>query len=152
MRPKTHKVYLTASERVEMQKLVKAGVHSAEKIRRANILLQLDENYPPVKTQQEIANNLQTTASTVSQTAFKFSQIRTGCIERKERAEPPITPIVTGEVEAHIIAINCSEPPKGRNKWTLQMTAERLIELKIVPKISKDTVSKALKKTNLNPI
>lgn len=146
MKPKKYKVYLTKEEREELIDIVKRGTHSAQKIRRANILLLLDENQATVKTQKEIAQICQSTTFTVSEMSIKFSKIRMEAINRKKREQPPRPAIVTGEVEAHIIAINCSEPPEGRNKWTLKMTAERLIELEIVPSISKDTVAKTLKK------
>lgn len=146
MRRKKNKVYLTAEQRKELLKVVKAGTHSAEKMRRAQILLLLDENKAPVKKQSEIAEICQSNVTTVSQLAMKFTTMGLESIERKKRLEPAITPIVTGEVEAHIIAISCSEAPAGHNKWTLSLTAQRLIELNIVPAISRDTVARALKK------
>jgi transposase len=146
MKPKKNKVYLSNEQRQELLKTVKTGTHSAQKIRRAEILLELDENNPPVKTQQEIASKCQSNIFTVAGLASKFKELGLEAINRKQRKTPPITPIVTGEVEARIIAISCSEPPRGHNKWTLQMTADKLIELEIVPSISKDTVGRALKK------
>lgn len=146
MRTKKNKVYLSQGERRYLQEIVKNGRHSAKKIRRANILLLLDENYPPVKKQTEIAKICYTTDFTVRNVAREYREKGMEALERKERAEPPTAPIVTGEVEAHIIAIACSDPPEGHNKWTLELTAKRLVELKIVPAISKDTVGRALKK------
>jgi transposase len=106
----------------------------------------LDENNEPVKKQTEIAEICHTTEATVRIVAKQFCESGLDSLERKKRAEPPIKSIVTGEVEAHIIAINCSEPPKGHSRWTLTLTAERLVELKIVPAISRDTVGRVLKK------
>lgn len=146
MRTKKNKVYLTWEQRKELVKVVKGGTHSAEKMRRAQILLLLDENKAPVKKQSEIAEICQSNVSTVSQLAMKFTTMGLAVIERKKRMEPPIAPIVTGEIEAHIIAISCSEAPAGHNKWTLSLIAKRLIELNIIPTISRDTVGRALKK------
>jgi transposase len=146
MRPKKNKVYLNEEQRVELNKIVKSGTHSAEKIRRANILLLLDENHPPVKTQEEIAQLCHTNPNTISHLAKRFQNEGLDILNRKQCQQPPRKRIVTGDVEAHIIAINCSEPPAGHSRWTLSLTAEKLVELNIVPSISRDTVARALKK------
>ena len=57
---------------------------------------------------------------------------------------------ITGDVEAHIIAIACSDAPEGRDRWTLQLIADRLVELKIVESISSTAIGTTLKKTNSN--
>jgi transposase len=146
MKPKGAKVYLSEEQNAELKAVVTRGKHAARKIRRANILLLLDENHGPVKTQLEIAERCHTTVFTVAKVAKDFCEQGMNCLERKKRAEPPVKPIVTGEVEAHILAINCGTPPEGHCRWTLSLTAERLVELKIVPAISRDTVGRALKK------
>jgi hypothetical protein len=146
MRTKQYKVYLTDEQRTELHNIVTKGKHSAQEIRRANIFLLLDENNPPVKKRSEIAELCHTTETTVRSAAKQFCDIGFKALYRKRRINPPIKPIVTGEVEARIIAINCSEPPAGHSRWTLSLTAERLIELQIVPAISRDTVGRALKK------
>lgn len=146
MKKKKNRVYLPAEQRAELSKIIKSGIHSAEKIRRAHILLLLDENHPPVKTQTEIAAICHTNTATVSQIAKRFLSEGSNVIYRKRRQTPPRKSIVTGEVEAHILAITCSEPPQGHSKWTLSLTAAKLVELHIVPSISRDTVGRALKK------
>ena len=146
MRTKLNKVYLSQEQRSVLQSIVKNGKHPAKKIRRVNVILLLDENNPPVRNQAEIAELCHTAETTVRTIAKQFCEKGFDCLERKKRAEPPTKPIVTGEVEAHIIAINCSEPPEGHTRWTLTLTAEKLVELKIVPAISRDTVGRALKK------
>ena len=55
-----------------------------------------------------------------------------------------------GDAEAHLIAVACSEPPEGRNEWTLRLLADKLVELKVVDSVSHMTVSRTLKKTNLS--
>ena len=57
---------------------------------------------------------------------------------------------ITGKVEAQICAIACSEPPTGRSRWTMQMIADKLIELEVVDSISDSAVCEAMKKTRLN--
>lgn len=143
---KKNKVYLSEEERDVLEKVVTNGKHAAKKIRRANMLLLLDENHPPVKKQQEIAEICHASTEAIRTVARQYCESGLTCLERKKRVKPPIAPIVTGEVEAHIIAICCSEAPEGHNHWTLDLTAQRLVEMKIVPAISGDTVGRALKK------
>jgi len=59
--------------------------------------------------------------------------------------------IVTGEVEAHLVALACKEPPAGREHWTMQLLADKLVELQVVERISDETVRKALKKSASSP-
>ena len=58
--------------------------------------------------------------------------------------------VVTGEVEAHLIALACSKPPSGKAEWTMQLLADQLVTLEIVERISDETVRQTLKKTNLS--
>ena len=73
-------------------------------------------------------------------------------LERKKRLTPPIAPIFDGEKEARLIQLACSPAPAGRTRWTLQLLADKLVELKIVDRVSDDTVRLVLKKTNLSLI
>jgi len=146
MREKTNKVYLTEIQRDTLLKIIKSGKHSAEKIRRANILIQLDENNPPVKKQIEIAEICHTNTGTVAETAKKFKTVGMGCIERKQRQTPARKPIVTGDIEARIIAMLCGPPPEGHSRWTLRLAEEKAVELEIVPAISDNTIGRVLKK------
>ena len=146
MRTKNNRIFLSKEQRSELQEIVTNGKHPAKKIRRANILLLLDENRPPVKKQKEIADICHTSETTVRTVAMQFNKYGFDSLDRKKRIEPPIKPIVTKEVEAQILAISRSEPPKGHRRWTLSLTAKRLMELNIVPTISRDTVGRALKR------
>jgi transposase len=58
---------------------------------------------------------------------------------------------ITGEEEAHLIAICCRQAPEGYHTWTLRMLADKMVELDIVASVSHETVRRTLKKTNLNP-
>ena len=71
-------------------------------------------------------------------------------INRKKRETPPIPAKVTDEVEAHIIALACGQPPDGYSKWTLRLLANKTVELGYIESISHVTVSTILKKTNLS--
>ena len=71
-------------------------------------------------------------------------------MKRKERNTPPVPPKCTGDVEARIIELSCSEPPEGRSKWTLRLLSEKSVELKIIDSISHMQVGRILKKTNIS--
>lgn len=73
-------------------------------------------------------------------------------INRKKRETPPVPAKVTGEVEAHVVALACSEPPEGYSKWTLRQLADKTVELGYIDSISHVTISTILKKMNLSRI
>ena len=73
-------------------------------------------------------------------------------INRKKRETPPVPAKVTGEVEAHVVALACSEPPEGYSKWTLRLLADKTVELGYIDSISHVTISTILKKMNLSRI
>jgi hypothetical protein len=72
-------------------------------------------------------------------------------LSRKQRATPAVPPIFDGEKEA-MIALACSNPPKGRARWTLPLLEEKVVELNIVERASDSTIGRVLKKTLSNPI
>ena len=71
-------------------------------------------------------------------------------MNRKKRKTPPVAAKVTGDVEARIIALACTDPPKGYAKWTLRLLADRSVKLGYVDSISHTQVGRILKKTNLS--
>jgi len=68
-------------------------------------------------------------------------------LSRKQRASPPVPPIFDGEKEAKLIALACSQPPKGRARWTLRLLEDKVVELSIVDRASDSTIGRVLKKT-----
>jgi Homeodomain-like domain len=73
-------------------------------------------------------------------------------LSRKPRATPAVPRIFDGEKEAKLIALACSEPPKGRARWTLRLLENKVVELNIVDRASDSTIGRTLKKTSLGPI
>ena len=69
-----------------------------------------------------------------------------GALKRKLRLSPPVDPKVIGEVKAMLVKIACSEVPVYASRWTMQLIADRLIELEIVESISSETVRTTFKK------
>ena len=151
MRPKKYKVSLSEEERKKLEGITRRGKHPATTIKRANILLSLDENHGTVSKQSEIAERLHTTTTTIYNVSRQFAEEgMQATLDRKVRETPPIQPIATGDVEARIIALACSKPPEGRSRWTLRLLEEKVVELGIVDAISDNTIGRLLKKHHLN--
>lgn len=151
MRPKKYKVYLKAEQRKELEEIVNRGKHTATIVKRANILLSLDENNEPVLKQEEIANVLSVSTVTIMKVGKQFvEEGLDSVIHLKKRNSPPVAPIATGEVEAKIIALACSSPPEGRSRWTLRLLESTAVEMQIVDAISDNTIGRLLKKHHLS--
>jgi hypothetical protein len=146
-------VRLNEEERRELGRLIQFGKNSARKITRARILLKADQSEGKAwLSDQQIADALDTSKPTVFQTRRRFVE---GSMERALNATPvsprPNKRKVDGKAEAHLVALACGEPPKGKAKWTLQLLADQMLELKYVPQsISDDLVHRTLKKMNLS--
>ena len=143
-------IELSNQEKIRLMEIVKKGNSPARTILRANILLASDKQNDRYMTVSEIANAYRTTPTTVQ--TVRASYCKKGLeatITRKKRETPPIPAKVTGEVEAHIIALACGQPPEGYSRWTLRLLADKTVELGYIESISHVTVSTILKKTNL---
>ena len=144
-------IELSNQENVRLMEIVKKGNSPARTILRANILLASDKQNDRYMTVSEIANAYRTTPTTVQ--TVRASYCKKGLeatITRKKRETPPIPAKVTGEVEAHVIALACGQPPEGYSRWTLRLLANKTVELGYIESISHVTVSNILKKTNLS--
>ncbi len=148
---KIYKVTLTIEERIQLENIVSIGKNNAQKIKHANILLAVDETVNGKISDAEVAKQYHCHANTVYNIRQRFvEQGLEAALERKKRETPPTPPIFDGRAEARLIAIACSAPPEGRSTWTMQLLADKCIELQIVEKTSDETVRNVLKKTNLN--
>jgi len=124
MRTKKYKVYLNPEQRKELEEIVNRGKHTATIVKRANILLSLDENNGMVLKQEEIAKVLSVSTVTIMKISKQYvEEGLDSVIHLKKRESPPVASITTGEVEAKIIALACSPPPEGRVRWTLRLLA-----------------------------
>lgn len=149
---KRYVVRLQAAERDELKDLVSKGKTAAYKIRHANILLRVDADGPNWSDEQA-ARAFGCHLNTVRNVRQRFvAQGLEAALERKKQEKPSRQPIIDGEAEARLIKIACGQPPQGRNKWTMQLLAERMVELKVVESVCKETVRQALKKMNSSRI
>lgn len=140
-----YEVSLSATKRKRLTKMVKSGRIPARTILRANILLAVDKNGKRPMTVQEAAIAFNTSATTVQNVRTCYGE---RALNRKRRETPPVEAKVTGEVEAHIIALACGEAPEGYAKWTLRLLADRSVKLGYIDSISHTQVGRILKKRN----
>jgi hypothetical protein len=148
-----NKVTLTPEDRKELERFSTTGVHSVRLVNRAKIILALDRSEGrKAEKQEEIAHRLGVSRQTVHIATVDFlkSTSVSAFLQRKKRITPPVPPKVTGELEALVIALACSEVPEGYAKWTLQLLADKCVELQYVDTLSRMTVSRLLKKHNLS--
>ena len=150
---KKYLVELSEQERVYLHKLISSGSAPARKLNRARILLKTDiGNHAEAKalSDRQIAQMLDTSIATVQRARERFYE---GGLEAAlERSKPDrvYKRSLEGRAEAHLIALACSEPPQGRDRWSLRLLADKAVELGFVESISHETVRKTLKKTNLS--
>lgn len=148
MPAKRYKVNLFPDERNELQRLVATGKAAASKRRRAQILLKADQSpQSPAWPDEQICAALDVGHLTVSRTrkAFVLAGLP-AALQRKAREHPPVPRKLDGTGEAPLIALACSKPPAGYAKWTMQLYADKLVELQVVESISDETVRRTLKK------
>ena len=141
-------VELTSAEQKELAQLVSKGKATARKITHARILLQSDESQDgPAWTDRQISEAFGIHTNTIHGIRRRFVEHGLqAALERNKQDHPSRKRVVDGEVEAHLIALRCGDPPEGRNQWTLRLLADKLVELEIVPSICHETVRQALKK------
>jgi transposase len=143
-------VELTSEEQNELAQLVSKGKAAARKIMHARVLLQANESQGiPAWTDKQISEAFGIHTNTIHGIRRRFVEDGLqAALERKKQDYPSRKRIVDGDAEARLIALRCSDPPEGINRWNLRLLADKLVELEIVPSISHETVRQTLKKTS----
>ena len=147
---KMNEIKLTAEQRKELEKFSKTGMRSAKLIKRAEIILLLDTSISgKAAAFGEISRRLAVSVTTVTNVKKDFLAAENvkAFLQRKKRDTPPVEPKITGDVEARIIALACSEVPAGCARWTVRLLADKSVELGIIDSISFKSVHRLLKKT-----
>jgi transposase len=149
---KKYLVRLAVDERRMLEEIVSKGKAAAYKIKHANILLKVDVNGLGWSDEQvaEAFGCHNNTARNVRQRLVEEGL--DAALERKKQQTPSREKIFDGKKEARLIAVACSEPPEGCARWTMQLLADRSVELEIVDTVSASTVGRTLKKTSCSPI
>jgi transposase len=150
---KRYKVTLDAQERQNLDDLIAAGQAAARKLTHARILLKADAaDDGPAWPDHQIADALEVSVATVERVRQRFvEEGLEAALDRKRRERPARELKLDGRAEAHLIALACSVPPEGRAVWTMQLLADKLVELEVVDSISDETVRLTLKKTRSSP-
>ena len=138
---KKYIIDLTADEREHLLQLIRRGKHPSRKVMRARILIKADEGL----TDKQIAAALDTSVPTVERTRRGFVEESLCAVD--ERPRPGQRRKLSVNQETHLIAIACSTPPGGRDRWTLRLLADKVVELGFTDSFSHETVRRVLKKT-----
>jgi hypothetical protein len=149
---KKYVVKLTAEERERLKALIQSGKHAARKLTRARILLKADASGAGEGwSDSQIAAALDTGLVTVARVRQQLVAEGFEAVLTPKRSPASARPrIFDGAAEAKLTALACSEPPKGRARWTLRLLEDKVVELNIVARVSDNTIGRTLKKTSLS--
>ncbi len=144
---KKYIVELTHKERGHLENLAGNGKGAAFRIKRANMLLKVDEGKHGAGWKDEqVAEAFDCGTATLERLRKRWVELGTdGALERETRG--PQLSKLDGDAEAVLVATACSDPPAGRAKWTVRLLADKLVELGVVDSCSHMTVQRAMKKT-----
>jgi transposase len=141
-----YRVELSEAERLELEGLLSGGKHAARKVTRAQILLAADAGV----SDETIANTVRVSGSTVYRTKRGFVE---GNLELAlaEEPRPGATRKLSGKETALLVATACSDPPRGRKRWTLELLADAMVKLTEHESLSRETVRRRLAEDDLKP-
>jgi hypothetical protein len=145
-------VRLTDEERTQLTELISTGRRAASVLTRARILLKADVSEGgPAWNDGEIAEAVETSLASVHR--VRQACVEDGLVDALERQRPTGRQYrkLDGAQEAQLVALTCSAPPEGRVRWTLQLLADRLVDLEVVETIGRECVRTTLKKTRSSP-
>ena len=156
-RAKSRPVALSDADRDRLTRIVRTGSSPAQQVRRARILLELDENRPdregPSPTHVVVAERAGVCADTVVKVCKVYAE-RSGdaidTVTRKKRLTPPVEAKITGDIEARLIALACTKPPEGHATWSLRLLEKHVLLTEGIPPLDHSSIGRVLKKQNLN--
>lgn len=152
MGKKKYVVTLTEEQRDLLGRMIASGQAPARKLTHARILLKADQgSYGPGLVDDEIAEAVESSQPTISRIRKQFVEegLEAALNRRAPRREYRCK--LDGEIEAKLIALSCSAPPKGQAKWSLRLLASKLVELEVVESVSYQTVRRTLRKARSSP-
>jgi transposase len=151
MPAKKYKVSLSDEERIRLSALVSKGTGAARRMSRARILLLADASQMEGGWKDaDIAKALGVSARTVERTREKCVELGLEAALNHSRPKNTRPKALDGAAEAHLVQLACSDAPDGHERWSLQMLADKLIELEVVETVSRETIRTTLKKMNLS--
>jgi len=148
-----YKVTLTEEERENLKSIKSKGKHRSQKIMNALILLNCDEGDFQTKksTNEQVANVLKISMKKIDRVKKRFVEDGLEVALNGHKGSRVYEKKADGDLEAHLVALSCSEPPEGFARWSLRLLADRVVELNYIESISYETVRRVLKKTKLSP-
>ena len=145
-----YKVTLTSEEREELNMIISKGSHKSQKVLNALILLNCDESESKKASNEQISGILKVSMRKIDRVKARFVEEGLKVALEGRPREREYTGKVDGDLEAHLIALSCSEAPEGFARWSLRLLADKAVELQYVDSLSHETVRRVLKKTNLS--
>jgi len=147
-----YRVTLTQEERKQLEDITKRGKHSAQKISHARALLLCDTSDNIItRTVESVADAVGVSNRTIEHLKHRFVEEGIeSALTRKPASNPPREIRFDGAFEAKLITLACSHAPEGYCRWTMQLLADKAVELQFTESISKSSVCDILKKTNLS--
>ena len=144
-------IKLTKGEVEELRTIINKGSHTSQTFRVAYILLNCDEGkYSDKVTNEQLSKVLKIGMRTIDRVKKRFVEEGLEEVLERRATSRVYEKKMDGDVEAKLVTLCCSEPPKGFAKWSLRLLADRMVELKYIESISHVTVRSVLKKTNLS--
>ncbi len=147
MNPKRYHVILTDADRAALHALIAAGIAPARTLTRARILLKADEGADgPAWGDPRIAEALEVDPATVGRVRTRFAREGRAAALRHRPPRATKSPMLTGADEAHLIALACSAPPAGRERWSVRLLAAQFVTIGDGNRVSRELVRRTLKK------
>ena len=144
-RPAKYRVTLTEEERNQLTEITRSGKRSVKLVLHAQALLALDQGAlnPAPKTIDDVASVINLSRQSLIKIKERFVlEGLDAALNRKKQDKPSRKKVFDGDFEATLIQMACSDPPEGFCRWTVRLLAEKLVEMKIVPKVSAMTVQR----------
>jgi transposase len=147
-----YRVTLEAEERTALERLISAGKAASRKLAHARILLLADAVHGEGHRDEDIVAALSASPRTIARVRKRFvTEGIEAALDPRPRPARPDKIKIKGDIEQKLIKLACTDPPRGRCHWTLQLLADEMVVLGLVDSISTETVRLALKKTTSSP-
>jgi hypothetical protein len=144
-------INLTAEDRQQLEQLIASGIAPARSLTHARILLKSDSSPEGSHwSYDQICEALEVAPLTVMNVRKRYAEEGLAAALYRKKPDREYERCLDGEAEAHLIALACSEPPEGQERWTLRLLGKRMVELEYVEAVSHESIRTTLKKMNLS--
>lgn len=147
---KKYIVTLTENERQELQRMIKVGKGAARQLSHARLLLKADVSQGEGWSDEAISAALEISVRSIERVRQTFVEDGYEAALRGRKSQRVYHRKLDGQQEAYLVALTCSRPPEGHQRWTMRLLADKMVELEYVKEVSHETISQVLKKMNLN--